>query len=997
VGLKPDELAAVVNELSRRPGHEKVRTLVYELLVRGLDVPSTDIDFETPLPEVRGRTDALLGYTVFEFKRNLKEEMAAVEEKLPQYLADREKKTGQRFIGIATDGANFLPYRLRAGQLDALSPYKTSRDKPEELVTWLASVVSLQAQLAPTPLLVSRELGRESLAYQVARSQLTELWDEVKAHPDVTIKRELWAKFLHIVYGSSVDNEDDLFLQHTYLTVVAKTMATTVVGIALPDPEQLLPGEPFQAVGIFGAVESDFFDWVLTAKDGPGWVRRVCRQVSRFKLENVQHDVLKGLYESLIDPEQRHDLGEYYTPDWLAEKMCDRVIAKPQEQRVLDPACGSGTFLFHAVRRVLKAATDSGLSNGDALALCTKKVLGVDIHPVAVIIARVTYLLAIGDRLRGDRPSLSIPVYLGDSLQWNARDIVGSRPVAIEVPKGPTLEFPSSVTENPGLFDQVVETMLDLSAKAAPPGAMRGWLDREKVGDPADRTLLVETYQRIAELRQKGKNHIWGYVARNLARPIWLSSEPERADLVLGNPPWLAYHYMSNDMQKQFRRDSKRLGVWAGGKVATHQDLSGYFFARSAELYTRVGGTVAFVMPYAAMSRQQFEGFRTGKYSADHPYAQVRFREAWAFDDSVQPLFRVPSCVLIAEHTTPGALPPTVTAYHGRLPRRDATLAEAEHALTSEQAPWPSAWQTEGLSPYETRFHQGATLIPRMLALVDPVAAGKLGVDIAAPRIVSHRSHQEKKPWRDLPPLAGQVEAEFLRPAYLGESVAPFRLLSPVLAVVPWTGVNGAQLLNAGSAGNQGYVHLADWLQKAEKRWNKNSRGNMTFIEQIDYYGKLSAQLPPAMIRVLYSASGSLPTATVLRDSQAVVEHGVYWLEAETIEEAEYLVAILNSEAARGMVAGLQARGQWGARHFDKVMFQLPIPTFDPNNAVHRQLVDAARQAEAVAASVAIPKGHPFVAARQIIRRALAKDGIDGTINALVEELLKARVQTVAP
>jgi len=996
VGVKPERLAAIVNELSRRPGHEKVRALVYELLVHGLDVPSSDIDFETPLPEVRGRTDALLGYTVFEFKRNLKEEIAAVEEKLPQYIADREKKTGQRFIGIATDGANFLPYRLRASQLDALMPYKTSRDKPEELVTWLASVVSLQAQLAPTPLLVSRELGRESLAYQVARSQLTELWGEVKAHPDVAIKRDLWSKFLHIVYGSSLDNEDNLFLQHTYLTVVAKTMATTVVGIALPDPEQLLPGEPFQAVGIFGAVESDFFDWVLTAKDGPGWVRRVCRQVARFKLENVQHDVLKGLYESLIDPEQRHDLGEYYTPDWLAEKMCDRVIAKPEEQRVLDPACGSGTFLFHAVRRVLKAATDSGLSNREALALCTKKVLGVDIHPVAVIIARVTYLLAIGDRLRGDRPSLSIPVYLGDSLQWNARDIVGSRPVAIQVPKGPTLEFPSSVTENPGLFDQVVDTMLDLSAKAAPPGAMQGWLDREKVGDAADRTLLVQTYQRIAELRQKGKNHIWGYVARNLARPIWLSSEPERADVVLGNPPWLAYHYMSTDMQKQFKRDSKRLGVWAGGKVATHQDLSGYFFARSAEMYTRVGGTVAFVMPFAALSRKQFEPFRTGKYSPDHPYAQVRFLEAWAFDDSVQPLFRVPSSVLIGKHDTPGALPTTVTAYHGRLPKRDATLAEAHAALTSAAVPWPQAWQTENLSPYEPRFRQGATLIPHSLSLVSLVLAGKLGGNQAAPRITSHRAPQEKKPWRELPSLSGQVESEFLRPAYMGESVAPFRLLSPLQAVIPWTDGSNGRLLDANAASAAGYVHLADWLQKAEKRWDKQSRGTMKLIERWDYNKELTSQLPPPPLRVLYAASGTLPAVAILRDARAVAEHKLYWSGADE-DEAGYLEAILNSEAARALVANLQSRGQWGARDFDKVMFQLPIPTFDPNNALHRQLVDAARQAEAVAAGVAIPKGHPFVAARQIIRRALVKDGIDGTINALVEELLKPSVPAVAP
>jgi hypothetical protein len=62
--------------------------------------------------------------------------------------------------------------------------------------------------------------------------------------------------------------------------------------------------------------------------------------------------VLKTLYESLIDPRQRHDLGEYYTPGWLAERMCVRAIPDSLCQRVLDPACGSGTFPFHAVRRL---------------------------------------------------------------------------------------------------------------------------------------------------------------------------------------------------------------------------------------------------------------------------------------------------------------------------------------------------------------------------------------------------------------------------------------------------------------------------------------------------------------------------------------------------------------------------------------------------------------------------------------------------------------------
>jgi type I restriction-modification system DNA methylase subunit len=52
----------------------------------------------------------------------------------------------------------------------------------------------------------------------------------------------------------------------------------------------------------------------------------------------------------LVDPDTRHDLGEFYTPDWLAEIMLDHVLAENPDVRLLDPACGSGTFLYTAIR-----------------------------------------------------------------------------------------------------------------------------------------------------------------------------------------------------------------------------------------------------------------------------------------------------------------------------------------------------------------------------------------------------------------------------------------------------------------------------------------------------------------------------------------------------------------------------------------------------------------------------------------------------------------------
>lgn len=999
MALSNERLQEAVNELLSRPGHEKVRSILYDLLVNGLEVPSTEIDFERPMPEVHGRADALLGNTVLEFKRDLRREKEDAEEELGRYLAEREAQTQREFLGIATDGTRFLTYQLREGALEPIGePFVPSLDAPRRLLGWLDTALAIRGELDPTPEAIREEMGRQSLSYGRARPALAELWGSVATQPDVRLKRELWADLLQRVYGSRID-EDELWWQHTYLTVVAKAMAVQVLGIELPDAPDLLAGRPFTDVGINGAVESDFFDWVLAADGGAELVTRIARQVGRFRLREVQHDVLKVLYESLIDPEQRHDLGEFYTPDWLADLICEEAIAQPLEMRVLDPACGSGTFLFFAVRRLLAAADEAGLSSREALTLTTNRILGIDIHPVAVLVARVTYLLALGtDRLRRDRAEIAIPVYLGDALQWNTQAFLAEREVLIQVPDGgPTLLFPFAVTRDPALFDRVIDQILSMSERQADPAALAAWLRREGIGGDDDVRALTQTYQFLRRLHAEERNHIWGYVARNLSRPIWLSSEDQRVDVVIGNPPWLSYRFMTDEFQERFRAQCEERGLWAGGRLATHQDLSGLFFARAVELYLKAEGRIAFVMPHAALTRQQFAGFRTGNYRrrggnkrrpAD-PIARVAFEQVWSLDERVQPLFPVPASVVFAHDTTvPHPMPSEVKAFAGDLPRRDASRSEAEQYLTMDEESIGQTDTDHEASSYHSRFRAGTTIFPQLFWLVTPVRVGTLGENPATPLVESRRSNLEKLPWRGLPSLRRAVEAQFLHRLYMGSSLAPYRLLEPLPALIPWD-FGESRVLNADAAARAGFPRVAAWLGEAERQWAAHSRGNMTLSDRIDYHGALGVQMTGHPLRVIYAASGTLPAAAILRDAAAVVEHKLYWAAVASEEEARYLEAILNSEAARALVAHLQSRGQWGARDFDKVMLSLPIPDFDSGNALHQRLAEAAARAETVAAPTDI-SGVGFVRARQLIRQALVAGGVASEIDELVRKLLEA-------
>ena len=489
------------------------------------------------------------------------------------------------------------------------------------------------------------------------------------------------------------------------------------------------------------------------------------------------------------------------------------------------------------------------------------------------------------------------------------------------------------------------------------------------------------TYETFDRLRRDGRDTIWAYVARNLSRPLAFSVGGGTINVLVGNPPWVAYRHMSADLQKRFKELAQGEKVYVGS-IPSHNDLCALFVSRGSHLYLRPNGRLAFVLPMAALTRAQFEKFRTGRFGYN-----VAWDEAWTMDDSLAPLFPVPSCVVFGrKRAVAKKMPAEVLRFTGRLPYRDAPEPIADDRLTWTSTAAPATAQRKGGSAYRSAFRQGAILIPRSFVLVERKASGRLGTNPAAPLVIARRSSQEKKPWRDLPSLEGTVDAAYLRPVLLGESILPHRLLHAFEGVVPIT--DGGHLLDSARAREAGAERLSDWMRAAEHSWDQNGKGKRLFIEQLDYIKQLSSQFPIAPVRVIYSASGTLPAAMVLRDGRAVIEHILYWSAPTSEDEAYFLVAILNSEAARSRAAHYQARGQFGARHFDKVMFNLPIPVFDGGVALHRDLAAAGREAEQVAGMVDLVDGEKFVRARKRVRDALTEDGIGGEIEKLVDELL---------
>ncbi len=955
----------------------------------------------------RRRIDVAVGFTVIEVKEDLRAgnvRPKAVEQ-LSGYVSTQTAKYNQRYSGVLTDGADwYLHYLGPDGDLVEVSSLQCSATDPdpERLLIWLEGVLATVQAITPSPGEIERRLGATSPAFALDFAELTALYDGCREHSEVQLKRELWSKLLTTALGTSFTDTDRLFIEHTYLVVAAEIIAHAVVGFDPSDPSlgpaTLISGQAFTATAqIHGVVEADFFDWVLEAQGGAEWIRGLARRLQRFVWNNVEHDVLKVLYESVIGTVTRKQLGEYYTPDWLAERMVAEVVTDPLNQRVLDPSCGSGTFVFQAARRYLDAAEAAGVANGDALRGLTYHVFGLDLHPVAVTLARVTYLLAIGtERLAApDRGPLNVPVYLGDSIQWDKRtDMLTAQGITIPTSDLPMLfdtelVFPERLLSDAGRFDELVFELsrraTDRPKNSAIPSitsVLRNFGVHED-----DRATVSETFRLLCSLYDNDRNHIWGYYVRNLVRPLWLMRSENKVDVLVGNPPWLAYGFMTLGMKENFRTQSKARNLWPTNKTARNPDLSAFFVARSAELYLRGGGAFAFVMPNAVLSRQQYEGFREGDYGSD---TTITFNQPWDLSEVKPDMFPVPSCAVFGQLTNAGSgrksLPKETILWSGQLPKASTTWSVAEGKL-SQSATVSVVALTGSASPYAPRFAAGANIRPRVLLCVEPAPAGPLGAGAGRTRVRSLRSNQEKTPWKELPGLDGVVENQFLRPVHLGSTVVPYRLLEPWLTVVPW---DGQRLLNGDDPEIERYPALADWWRKAEGVWTANNKQGaaLRLGDQVDYRRSLRQQFPLAPQRVVYTKSGTTLAAARVADPRALIDHVLYWASAASTGEAHYLCAIVNSEVLKERVKPLQSKGLFGARHWDKYIFSVPFGLFDPDNDLHSRLAEAGEQAEDIAATVPLAPGVEFKRARTQVRAALVSAGIAQTIEDLVDELL---------
>jgi hypothetical protein len=359
----------------------------------------------------RGSADTLYNKIIIEFERDLKPNLNHAKEQLAGYLLGQfNSGEGYNFTLIATDCITWKVFAPDISQLDQLETITESElilnevksasivlteKNTEDFYFWIDRFLFKEEKQRATLQRIEESFGYHSNVFIESTRELTRHFSDVKKYGDVQVSLEQWKRFLSIAYGS-FDANDETFLIHTYLSIFSKMLAYAVVSnddyIDDDEMKGILTGDIFYRYNLQNFIENDFFHWVVSDRNFKGLkkvFRLIAQEISSYDFNNVDEDVLKGVYQELIDLDTRHALGEYYTPDWLCERIVNEFHFEPDD-KILDPACGSGSFLRAAVHRVKEINPDIDVEQ------LNNNIYGIDIHPLSVQIAKTTMLLALG-------------------------------------------------------------------------------------------------------------------------------------------------------------------------------------------------------------------------------------------------------------------------------------------------------------------------------------------------------------------------------------------------------------------------------------------------------------------------------------------------------------------------------------------------------------------------------------------------------------------------
>lgn len=798
-----------------------------------------------------------------------------------------------------------------------------------------------------------------------------------------------WAAKLGVtVNGQDRTDLSRLFFSlHTYYALVIKVVTADIVGTIrsrsltmfaqrlqagsraerLAMLRDLENNRLFERFGISNFMEGDFFSWYLENFDGrmDAGVAALAEASAQFEPStpllspSKVTDLYKRLYQGLVPERIRHDLGEFYTPDWLADYVLERVgFAAAPTKRVLDPACGSGTFLIRAVK-MLKAA-----DGYDATQLIehirSQNIAGFDLNPLAVIAARANLILALIDELAETNATVTLPVFLADSIYSPELDS-GSYVYRLETERGTVeMRFPATLVASES-FNAVLREV---------EGFM--WEDGDKPSAedlPADclivRHGLLDFYRQIWELDEQEWNKIWCRIINNRFAAVVVGE----FDFVVGNPPWVVWSNLPATYRDAVKHVCDRYNIfsddaWVGG---IESDISTVMTYAAADRWLRTGGALGFVITQSVFKTKSAQGFRRFKIP-DGPELNVFHVDDMVtlrpFEDAANR-----TATLFLRKGTPTHYPVPYLVWKRQSRRHTistsaplAHIIRQVHIWAQEACPVSGdggAWITApaGHAAALLGLLGGEGLHARKGTTTDFNNIYWVDVNRVDGDLVEVQNNQSDQ-GHQVPRETFWIEKDLVYPLARGQEIGRFSVSEPGTALIlPQRGMRGFD----GATMARSYPKALKYFQKYKDaaccgcrvgstcRKGLEQRGSYANPKYRGAMGEYWAiwNVGPytfAPYKVAWKEVSSRFEAAVLGTMDVdglgpklhIPDHKLMFQPCQSEREAHYICGVLNSAMIRGFAEAVSLSTSRGARIFE----ELNIPPYDEDNPAHELVAE---------------------------------------------------------
>jgi methylase of polypeptide subunit release factors len=943
-------------------------------------------------------------------------------------VAQKERQEIHRLAGVALDGHYYVFIRHVDGHFLVEDPVPVNEYTTGRFLRLLVSLTSGKA-LLPENLI--KDFGSHTLtAERAARGFYDALSLTLQAEPEglVAMLFKQWRTFYGEVTGygegsTQIKHKKELqefargmgvdpkkmnppllfFTVHTYFSLLVKLIAYLALSrfvsgfgtrfgnlYSLDDErlatemDELERGGLFKRLGIRNFLEGDFFRWYLKAwnKDVADSVRLLVTRLRDYDPGTLEvspeaaRDLLKNLYHYLMPRELRHDLGEYYTPDWLADRLLNQLgYEGDTRKRLLDPACGSGTFLVLAIARLKsRCLRVDGMTEQETLNTILRNIVGIDLNPLATIAARTNYLLAIRELLEHRTEDIDIPVYLADAIVSPevGRTLFGKDRYEIRTTVGP-LDIPSALKSRKqidclaNLLGECVEARVEVPAFLARAQReleipVKRWEGSDGEGEAA-RDILGGLFVRLSELHGKGLDGIWAAIVKNYFMPLFVG----QFDLVAGNPPWVNWEHLP----QSYREESATL--WNDYELFPGTEKTSLSSKRSkvdiSLLMTQVvlnrllvhGGRLGFVLPQTIFQTETGgRGFRKFSLPDGRQIAVTHVDDLVELQPFEGATNRTSVAIMQTGSATRYPVPYTywVKRGSGFSISQDATLDEVHketgrrhwHARpisrTDRTSPWiigrPKAIKAVepilGASPYKELVREGSN------------TRGANGIfwirvlEEHAKNTVLIQNLPELGRNDEVPQREAIVEWQYVYPLLRGRNVTRWRVQTDLFIVVPHDErkasepVSPSVLVVDAPKTHQFLMSFEQPLRRRKKFRNFDPANGTPY----GLYNVGAYTFSPFKVVWREQAAGVLAAvATEVKGKTIVPDHKLMCLPLGEKTEAHYVCALLNSTVVRYIVKSYAIDISISTHLLDYIN----IPKFERTNRNHMKLAQLSCEA----------------------------------------------------